>query len=135
VQQRQAGDGPDVDARAGDIGEGRRDDERHPAALQLPGQPAQVGLGEVGPGADGDRVGTRALQGVDDGAGGPDDRDPLDVRPLRPVDAGADDVEARVGLAAQLPDELGAAALTTDDDDLVQALPWARARCSLWRRA
>ena len=53
----------------------------------------------------------------------PDDGHALDLGSLRAVDAGPDDGEAGLRLAAQLPDELGAGALAPDDDDLVQALP------------
>ena len=51
----------------------------------------------------------------------PDDGDALDLRALGAVDAGADDGEAGLRLAAELADQLGAGALAPDDDDLVQA--------------
>ena len=121
VQQRQAGDRPDVDARAGDVGERRRDDQRDARALELPRQAAQVGLGEVRPGADGDGVGLGALERLDHRAGGAHHGHALDRRPLGAVDAGADDGEAGVRLAAQLADQLGAGALAAHHDDAVQA--------------
>ena len=57
VEQRQALDRPDVHPRAGDVGQLRRDDQVDAGALQLPGEPAQVGAVAAGRAADRDRVG------------------------------------------------------------------------------
>jgi hypothetical protein len=123
VQQRQPGHRPDVDARSGHVGQRRCHDQVDTGALELPRQPPQTGLGQVGPGADRDGVRAGRAQRVDDAHGVPDHRHPLDLGGRGPVDAGADDLEAGMAGAAQLADELGARALSTDHDHLVLAAP------------
>ena len=59
VQQRQAGHRADRDARAGDVGQGGRDDEVDAGALELPAEPAQRGAGHARRRGDGDGVGPR----------------------------------------------------------------------------
>ena len=121
VEQRQAGDRSDVDARTGDVGEPRCHQERDSRALEVPGESAQVVLRHVGPRGDGHGVGAGLAQHVDDVVAVTHDRDTLDGVTARTVDAGRGDVQAGMRLATDRPDQLSDRALETDDDDLLHA--------------
>ena len=125
VEQREGVGRPDGDARTGDVGERRRDEQLHGGALELPGQAPDRSGGEGvrqhgdGVGADDPGGRVRQLGWAEHGQLVAADLEPGDL--LRR--AGPDDGEARLRPRGRLAGQGAHGVLRTDGEDAVHPVP------------
>ena len=99
---------------------------RHAGALEVPGQAAQVVLGDVGPRGHRHGVGADLSEHLEHMVAVAQDRNTLDAVAPGPVDADRYDLEPGVRFAPHRSDQLGHRPLETDDHDALHAAPLPR---------
>ena len=120
LQQGEGAERPDVDPRAGDVGELRRQQQPDVAALELPGELAQPFAAEDSGAGHGDGVGLDVGGGAAGLRGGAEDGDAVGDLCLAGEGAGADDVQAVVVTPVELLEQVLDVADVADGQHPVQ---------------